>query len=449
MLVPPTSRRQLFTTPLTGVAFGFLSGVACMALVGGHAAMVIGAVVGAAFAAGMAWAAWRSDFGPRQWCMGVVFIATCLAVAMHAAGSLVALLANDLGLGRRVALFGSGGLLLTAAIAAVFQARQRDGIAAWKAAIIDESAGRVLSPFDAGLMSDRPKAGWIPTLAGGGGICLVLWGRDLPLWAMALPAVCGGAAFYGAWYGLGSLITRTRVALAAEARTGRRFAHHNIDWLNAWRRGETPKGVVEGPKDTWPVRIVRWVRGVLQLVVASGFIVVITIGIYEALPAWGQVHRWGEFRYAQLVVHQVGVTSKHADWTGLGEVNGESISFRARELEAVLGRLTGSGKDELARVRAILPMHVEILWNPNAWRRVLPHDASPAKVADQAWLVTWFVLVFVFAGFIAWMLDRLLKHYGTVLTARAQALARRAKRQAVRARLRHPPARPRHFKRKR
>jgi hypothetical protein len=449
MLVPPTSRRQLFTAPLTGAAFGFLSGVACMALVGGQAAMVIGAVVGAAFAAAMAWAAWRSDFGPRQWCMSAVIMAGCLAVAMHAAGSLVAIFTNDLGLGRRLALVGSSGLLLTAVVAAVFQARQRDGIAAWKAAVIDESAGRVLSPFDAGLTSHRPRAGWIPTLAGSGGICIVLWGRDLPLWAMALPAVCGGAALYGAWYGLGSLITRTRVALAAEVRVGRNFAHHNIDRLNAWRRGETPKGAFEGPKDTWPVRIVRWVRGVLLVIMAFGPIALLVIGVYEALPTWVQVYRWHEFRHAQLVVLQVGLPSKSADWTGRGVVNGEPISFRARELEAVLGRPKGSRQDELDRVHALLPLHSDILWNPNAWRRILAQDSTYPKIVDKAWFATSFVSVFGLASFVAWVLDRLLKHYGNVLTARAQALARRAKRQAVRARLRRPQARTRHLKRKR
>jgi hypothetical protein len=193
---------------------------------------------------------------------------------------------------------------------------------------------------------------------------------------------------------------------------------------------------------THMVRWMRWLQAIFQIIAAMGLIGFVLLGILEALPAWQQVRLWQDYRRADLVVHTLSITSKHSDWIGSGEVDGQAVEFRRRELEAVLGKPPPLRDEALALARQRMPLRATVLWNPKAWHRVLAQDTSRETVVAKARFALSFVGVCALIGAVAFAIERLLKRRIGAIAAKAQALEHEArredKRQASQSRQRGP-----------
>jgi hypothetical protein len=180
---------------------------------------------------------------------------------------------------------------------------------------------------------------------------------------------------------------------------------------------------------TYMGRWMRWLQATFQIIAALGLIAVVMLGILETLPAWQQVRLWQDYRRADLVVHTLSITSKHSDWIGSGEVDGQAVEFRRRELEAVLGKPPPLRDEALALARQRMPLRATVLWNPKAWHRVLAQDTSRETVVANARFALGFVGVCALIAAAAFAIERLLKRRIDAMVVKAQALDREVRRQ--------------------
>jgi hypothetical protein len=429
----PHTRAQLFTTPIVAsVMVGFLAGLFAAPLIGAQAAWIYGVGATIVTAAFLAWGCWRSDYGPRHWRLAAVFLAFLLAMTAPLVGSIVATVTRDVGWGRGVTVLLWAGLGVTAGVSAELERRRLHGSSrAWWSTVAHADSRRVGDLFPSPPLTELRWVWLVPAAVFNAPVVYVAANTSEGSRAFSLfGLVVGAALIYAAARGLGPLIARAHAGLDAEQRAGHRFRHRSIDHLNALRGG---KALLFEPKRPRGNPWVRRLRGLLQVIALLGAIGVVTLGVFEVSPAWQQLRLWSDYRPAYLVVYLLGVTTKHADWTGRGEVNEQDVSFRRHELRALLGPVPSASDEALAMQRQRLPLRAQVLWNPEAERRLLAADVKREPFAARAEFALNFLLVCLFAGAAAFGLDQLLRAMTDANGLKARRLARKAQRDQPRA----------------